>query len=156
MTVRTAAGSRLYIGPANETADSEGDYSGLSYVEIGEVEDAGTIGDTANTTTFTSLSDRRVRKLKTTYDAGTQTITVGFDSGDAGMAALVAAFSSDSDYAFKMTLNDGSEGSPSSPTILYYRAKVVSKPYNIGNVENVVRRTFDLAINSEVIEVAAV
>lgn len=156
MTVRTAAGSKIYIGPANETADSEGDFSGLPYTLIGEVEDLGTVGDTAGNTTFTSVGDRRVRKLKTTYDAGTMSITVGHDSADAGQDALLAAFTSDSDYAFKVTLSDGSEGSPSAPTTLYFRAKVMSKPYNIGNVENVVRRTFDLAINSEVIEVAAV
>ncbi|HYH39922.1 MAG TPA: hypothetical protein VD860_17000 [Azospirillum sp.] len=156
MTVRTAAGSKIYIGPANETADVEGEFSALSYTLVGEVEDLGDIGDTAGSTTFTSVGDRRVRKLKTTYDAGTFTLTVGFDGSDAGQDALVAAFSSDSDYAFKVTLNDGSEGSPSSPTILYFRAKVMSKPINIGNVENVVRRRFDIAINSEVIEVSAV
>ena len=45
MTVRTAAGARFFIGPANETADELADYPGLAYTEVGEVEDLGEFGD---------------------------------------------------------------------------------------------------------------
>lgn len=158
MSVQTAAGSRIFIGPAvtEAEADSVGEFQALSYTEIGEVENLGAFGDTAGQTTFAALGDRRVRKFKTSYDAGNVEMTVGFDAGDAGQDALVAAFTSDSDFAIKVMANDGSEGSPSEPSTFYFRAKVMSKPITIGTVDNVVRRSFTLAINSEVFEVAPV
>lgn len=156
MTVRTAAGSRLFIGPANEVADTQEEFEALSpYVEVGEIEDLGEIGDTAGEVTFTELGNRRVRKLKGSFNAGSLNLVVGYDAGDAGQAAMLAAFPSDSDYAFKITLNDAvDEDSDATPTTIFFRAKVMSKPLRIGAVENVVRRAFTLGINSEVIEVA--
>lgn len=156
MTVRTAAGARFYIGPANETADELADYTGLAYTEVGEVEDLGEFGDAWNQTTFTALSDSRVRKYKTTRDAGDANMVIGFDSGDAGQTALVAALDSKSDYAFKIVLDDGSEGSPSQGTTWYFRAKIMSNRRNVGTNDNVVRRNVTVAINSDIIEVAAV
>lgn len=158
MSIQTAAGSRIFIGPAvtEAEADTLGEFQGLVYTEIGEVENLGEFGDTAGQTTFTALNNRRARKFKTSYDAGNVELTVGFDAGDAGQDALVAAFTSDSDFALKVMANDGSEGSPSQPSTFYFRAKVMSKPVNIGTVDNVVRRRFTLAVNSEVFEVAPV
>lgn len=157
MAVETAAGTRLYIGPiVADTVDLQAEFEGLSYTEVGEVEDGGEIGDEVGITTFVSLKDRRVRKLKTTYDAGTVQLVVGFDSGDAGQAALEAALASDSNYAVKITLDDGSAGSPSSPTTIYCRAKVASGRIRIGAADNVVRKAISLAVDSGVIIVPAV
>jgi hypothetical protein len=157
MTIHTAAGTKIYIGPAvTESTDTQGEYEALSYTEIGEVENLGEFGDTANIITFQNLGQRRVKKQKGSFDAGQISLTVGSDSADAGQAALVAAFAEDSEYAFKVVENDGSVGSPSAGTTSYFRAIVTSKPKNIGTVDNVVRRTFNIAISSELTEVAAV
>lgn len=157
MTVRTAAGSKLYIGPvAGSSVDTRGEFEALSYVEVGEIESIGDFGDQAAATNFTALGDRRVRKIKTTFDAGTIALTLGRDPTDTGQAALVAALAEDDDYAIKIELNDASQGSPSSPTTFYFRGQVQSYTTNIGNAENVVKASTNIAINSAIIEVAAV
>lgn len=157
MSVGTAAGSRFFLGPANDTADEIGDYEALAYVEVGEIEDMGEFGDQANIVQFTAIGNRRVRKFKGSYDAGDMNMTLGFDAGDAGQTALVAALASDSDFAVRITLPDGDDTtSPAGdPTTFYFRAKITSNRRNVGNAENIVRRMVMVAINSEIIEVAA-
>lgn len=157
MTVRTAAGSKLYIGPvADSSVDTQAEFEALAFVEVGEIESIGDFGDQAANTNFTALGDRRVRKIKTTFDAGTIALTLGRDPSDSGQAALVAALAQDDDYAIKVTLNDASQGSPSSPTTFYFRGQIQSYTTQIGSADNVVKATTNIAINSAIIEVAAV
>lgn len=156
MAVNTAAGAKVYIGSAN-TDPSNTDLTGFqadTYVEIGEVEDLGEFGDAVNNTTFTSLNDRRVRKFKTSYDAGELSITAGDDASDAGQAAFIAALASDFDYNFKVTLSD-EQTVGGTPTEIYFAGQVMSDRRNVGNVENVVRRSYTVGINTALFEVAA-
>lgn len=153
MGVNTAAESTFAIGTTTQAAN-QAEFEADSYTDVGEVEDLGEFGDTAEEVTFTSLADRRVRKFKGSFDAGTVTITCGNDSGDAGQDAMIAAFASDDDYNFRIRLNDAGPGQ-TTPTTLYFRGKVMSKPKNVGNVSNVVRQMFTVGINSAIIEVPA-
>ena len=153
MTVHTAALSTLAIGTTT-VANNQADYEADSYAAVGEVEDLGEFGDTAEEITFTSLADRRVRKFKGSFNAGTLTVTVGKDTSDAGQAAMIAAFASDDDYNFRVQLNDTPVGG-TTPTTLYFSGKVMSIPNNVGNVSNVVRQMFTVGINTEILEVAA-
>src|SRR5690625_2234229 len=147
MAVQTAAGAKLYIGPANEDASDLTDYEALTYTAVGEVEDLGEFGDTAATTTFTALNDRRVRKLKTTFDAGTMQLTIGRDPDDDGQIAMKAALKADANYAFQVELSDGSS--------FYFRGMVSAFTTQVGNAENVVRASATIEVNSEVLEAAA-
>jgi hypothetical protein len=157
MTIHTAAGTKIFIGPAvTESTDTQGEYEALSYTEIGEVEDLGEFGDTATVIDFLNLGARRSKAVKGSFDAGQLALVVGSDSADAGQLALIAAFAADSEYAFKVVENDGSSGSPSQGSVSYFRALVTSKVKNIGSVNNVVKRTFNVKITSELVEVAAV
>jgi len=156
MGVDTAAGSNFYIGPANEVAATQSAYEALSYVEVGEVTNISEFGDEANIVSHTALSDRRVRKFKGSYDAGVITLDIGHDSADTGQVNLDTALASDSDYAFKVTADDAGTGSPSSPSTYYFRGKVTSVRTTIGNAENIVMLRATIAINSPIIEVAAV
>lgn len=155
MGVQTLAGSKFFIGPANETADDAAAYRALNtYVEVGEIEDFGNFGDKVATTNFTAVNNRRVRKFKTTFDAGEMTLLLGMDSSDTGQQALVAALDSDSDFAIKVTLDDSDEtDSDATPTTFFFRAKVISNERQLGKVDNVVRRSVGIALNSEVIEI---
>lgn len=153
MTVNTAAESTLAIG-TTAAADDQTSFEADTYAEVGEVEDLGEFGDQAEEVTFTALANRRTRKFKGSFNAGTVTAVCGFDSSDAGQDAMIAAFASDDDYNFRVMLNDTPAGG-STPTTLYFRGKVMSKQKNVGNVSNVVRQTFAIGINSEIIEVAA-
>lgn len=153
MTVKTSAGVTLLIGPAHNVSYGE-DAAGiaaailalkaLTYVEIGEVEDAGELGDEASTSDFTALANRRKRKIKGTFDAGSQSITLGEDPKDAGQAAVKAALRSDSNFAVQMDYGDGSSD--------FYLVQVLSFRKQIGTAESIRKAAVSFAINSAVYE----
>lgn len=157
MGVSTAASSKLYIGnSATSAVDTAGEFEDLNLIEVGEIESIGAFGDQAQLVTFTSLSERRVKKFKGAKDAGDITLTLGRDPSDTGQAAIRTAEGTDFDYGFKVTLNDGSDGSPSSPTTFYFRGKVMGYTTEIGDANSVVMSSVTIAITSEIIELAAV
>ncbi|HZH27352.1 MAG TPA: hypothetical protein VEY95_09225 [Azospirillaceae bacterium] len=157
MAVTIAAGSKLFIGPANSTADTKTAYEALTpYVEVGEIESIGEFGDQASEVTFTSIGDRRVRKFKGSFNAGTIQLTLARDLVNAGQADLRDALREDDDYAFMVTLSDELTPVTGKPTTFYFRGKVMSYTANIGNADNVVRSTVSIGINSAIVEVAAV
>jgi hypothetical protein len=156
MTIKTSAGVRYLIGPAVNVTYGE-DAAGrtaalaalkaMTYVEIGEVEDAGELGDEASTADFTALANRRKRKVKGTFDAGTQQVTLGSDPTDAGQKAVKAALSSDSNFAFQMDYGDG--------TADFYLGQVLSYRKQIGTAESIRKASVSVAINSAIYEQAA-
>lgn len=158
MTVNTSALAKIYIGPVvnGNAVVTEGVYKPLTYVEIGEVEDIGEFGDKANNINFTALNNRRVRKFKGSFDAGNVSLTLGRDAKDTGQVAVKAAQVTDFDYAFKIVLNDASAGSPSSNSVIYFPAKVMDFGTNIGNVESITKRSVNLAIVQNPLEVVGV
>lgn len=151
MTVNTAAGSRVYIGSVGPAANLAA-YQADTYVEIGEVSDLGEFGDQVGVTNFTALKDRRVRKFKTTYDAGDLTITVGDDPSDAGQDAVIAALADDFEYNIKVELSDElTDGG--TPTTLYFSGPITSGRYNVGSVESIVQKTLMVGINTQIYSV---
>jgi hypothetical protein len=153
MTISAASGSRLFIGTTT-SAENLSQFLSDSYQEVGEVEDLGEFGDESEAVTFASLQDSRVRKLKGTRDAGTIAVVCGADDTDAGQDDMVAAEASSLDFNFKILLNDQLTlgGTPSEH---YFRGKVMSKRLGVGSANNVVRRTFNVGINSEILEIPA-
>lgn len=150
--VITASGTRVFIGAAaGSTIDTIAEFEGLSgWTEVGLVESVGEYGDEANPVTFQALGDGRVRKSKGARDAGTLALVCGHDPTDAGQAALIAAEGTNVNYAFKIILPDGPVGY--SDTIQYFRGLVMGKRQNVGNNENIVRRNFNIGINTEIFE----
>lgn len=125
-----------------------------TYIEIGEIEDYGQFGDTAAEVTGTAVGDRRVQKFKGSLNSGTMALVCFRDSQDAGQAALRAAMKSDLDFNFHIVCND--KPTPAgTPTEYFFRGKVMSTSENVGNVDNLMRTTFNIGINSEILEVEA-
>ncbi len=164
MAIHKNAGSKLFISATPidpETINDLSDGDAITFfeaindwTEVEEVEDFGELGDSSEAITFTAVADRRVRKLKGPRDAGTQTVVVGRDPLDDGQEAMIAAEADDFNYAFKVELDDAR--SPSyGDSALYYGGLVMNKPTNLGNVSNVVRRNFQIGINTAVYEVAS-
>jgi hypothetical protein len=150
MSVNTAGGAKLYIGGPNQNRNSVlADYEADSYVEVGEVEDMGEFGDSADPISFTALSDGRTRKFKGPRDAGTQNIVVGDDPTDEGQLALEGAEGENLNYNFKVELNDKLTLNGEN-SVHYFIGMVMSKRRNVGNVSNVVRRTFVVGVNSAI------
>lgn len=153
MTINTAAGSKFFIGSATSTAtDTLGEFQADTYTQVGEVEDLGQIGDSSEEVRFAALNDGRYRKLPGVRDAGTIPVVVGNDPVDAGQLALISAFDNNSlEFNCYIELNDKLTLSGEN-TKLYFRGRVMSKQLNVGTVNNVVRRTFNVGVNSAVFE----
>lgn len=149
MPVNTAAGATFAIGTKAVATDAAS-YALDTYVIVGEVESIGEFGDEVSAATFTALADRRVRKFKGTYDAGDLSLTVAFDSSDAGQVALANALADEgsTDYNFKITFKDGD--------VFYLSGKVMSRRISAGSVDEIVKATINIAIGTKVLEIPAV
>lgn len=160
MAVSPTSGARFYIGPVanTDTIKAMSDEAALTYfetistgdwTEVEEVESFGELGDASAVVTFASVSDSRMRKFKTTRDAGTMAIVVGVDELDDGQIALIAAEKTKFNYAFKVAYADAREESY-SPTTDYFAGTVISRAKNIGGAADITKRTFNIGVNTAV------
>lgn len=143
----TSSGTHIYIGPAVTSAQSDtlGEFQALTpWVEVGLVESIAAFGDKSNSVTFAAINDARQRKAKGIRDAGDVDVVVAHDPTDTGQDAMEAAEAATAKYAFKVVLPD------SANTIKYFSAYVMGAPLNIGGSDNVVRKTYTLAIDSAI------
>ncbi len=162
MAVNKTAGARFYIGPDMnvDTVGAMDDAAALAFfeaiidndwTEVEEIESFGELGDSSDVASFASVKDRRMRKFKTTRDAGTMAIVCGRDPLDEGQVALVAAEKTDFNYSFKLVYNDARE-EEYSPSTDYFGGMVMSRPVNLGGVQDITKRTFNIAVNTAVYE----
>lgn len=164
MAIHKNAGTKQYISPTSVNVDTINEMSTQAaiaffeaindWIEIEEVEDHGTVGDTAEAITFTAVGNRRVRKLKGPRDAGTQALVVGRDPLDDGQQQLLTSEGTDYNYPHKIVMADARAAGYSN-SVLYFAGMTMDKPTNLGNVTNVVRRNFNIGINTGVYEVAS-
>lgn len=150
----TAAGTKISIGGvAAASVDTATEFAALTWVDINLVENQGEFGDEAQAVPFISLGDARTQTLKGARSAGESALVVGDDPTDAGQLALIAAEATNFAYGFKVvTPNRLTPGG--TDQIEYFRALVRSKRKNVGDANNVVRRTFTLSIVSAITNVA--
>ena len=150
MAIGPTAGSIIYIG-TTESSPSPDDY-----IAIGEVTDFGSFGRVYQEIKVDTVGTRGTRKFKGTYDDGSVTLKVVRDASDVGQAAAITARDSDSDYNFKILLNDDETGGFTTPTTLTFKAKVMSYTLEMGGPNSVVMATVNLAIKSgTIVETAA-
>lgn len=100
----SVAGSKLFIG-SRKTAKGTvmaSDFTGESWTEIGGWINAGAIGDTQEVGTQALLNERRVRKFKTTRDAGVMENQFIPMALDAGQIKFKEAIDDCQPYAFKI------------------------------------------------------
>lgn len=142
----TSSNTHIYIGPVVTGAtDTLAEFQALTpWVEIGLVESISEFGDKAGSVTFAAINDARMRKQKGIRDAGDASIVVAHDPTDTGQDALEVAEAASTKYAFKVALPD------STSTVKYFSAYVMGAPINIGGSDNVVRKTYTLAIDSAI------
>lgn len=140
MAVQTAAGSKIYIADPGALSPTP------TYVEIGEVTNMGEFGRVYELITHQSLGERGDRKFKGSYNDGQLPLQLGRDVSDSGQEKLIAARDSDSDYQFKVELNDAPSGG--SPTTFTFEAKVMSYTTNVGSLNQVVGATATVEIKS--------
>lgn len=153
MSQMTGAGTQFFVGPvltANLPSTSDAAITllkGITYVEVGEVENLGDHGDESADVSFTGLKAARVSHHKGADDGGTMALPVALDNNDAGQIAMIAAkkYRGRFNHPFKVIYPDGETD--------YFVGKVMSiKKTNIGNGD-VLRRNYSIGVNSEIFEV---
>lgn len=143
MTVQTSAGSKLSIGTTSATPATD------TYAEVSEITNIPEFGRVYQEITHQAVGSRDTKKFKGSYNDGSVTLTLGRDISNAGQAALVAARDNDSDFNFKITLNDAPlTGASPKPTTYLIRAKVMSFTTNIGGPNQIVGASVMLGISS--------
>jgi len=148
----TSAGTRFGItATAPATFDAAG-YGALSFTDIGDIVDGGSVGKTYNVTNHNPVGDRATYKIKGSYNNGTQTLQGAKVPDDPGQIIVLQAVDSDADFYFSVELNDNPDGLTN--TFLYYSAIVTSAPTNIGGVDSITDTTYTVDISGDVIEVA--
>lgn len=129
MTIYANNGSRLYIGgpiTLNGTNLTAASFTSQTWVEVGEIENLGTVGDTAAEISFDAVNVGRTRRLKGTRNAGTMEVVCGIDYSDPGQLALIAAEQTIFDYAFKIVPNDAPPVKTTTITVTIASPGVVS------------------------------
>lgn len=152
--IQTTSGARFFISNASITSavDTIGEFEATSqWIEVGLVEDLGELGDEASAVTGAAIGDGRIRKAKGARDAGTLAVICFHDPIDVGQLAVIAAEATNNNYGFKIILPD-SPSQAYSDTIQYFRGLVMSKRLRLGTNDNIMRRMFNIGVNSEVFE----
>ena len=157
MPIFATAGAKLHIGgamSADYTADLDAeDFNGESWVEIAPLESIGSVGDSAEQISFDAIGNARRHKLKGTRDAGTMEVVAAIYYSDAGQIALLAAEKTAHSYAFRLVFNDAPPGG--TPSERLFVAKVMSASEALDTANNVMKLNATLAVDSNVVRVAA-
>ncbi len=138
--VVTNSGTILAISATlPESYDAAG-YSStdMVYTPVGNVEDHGTHGVTANVTKFIPVDTAVVAKAKGSKDYGQKTTKIANIASDSGFGIIKAASESNAHYSVKISYADGE---------IHYLDVLVSKfEYNDGSVDNnrTINATLDL------------
>lgn len=104
--ITQTAGSTVAIG---SSVASQSDELADTYTEISEITDVGSFGKLYTLVKFVSLSNRRERKFKGTYNTGSLSLKCGRDISDDGQAAVYSARDSDVNYNFRVRFHDESD-----------------------------------------------
>lgn len=145
MTVMTTAGSQFKISASlPATYDATG-YNALTYTLVGEVTDMGEVGREYNIVNHTPISNRKVQKIKGSYDPGSITLQYARDYSDAGQSLLATAVASDNAYSVQITLQNGKK--------LYFTALMTSFKTSMGGVDQVTAGSCVLTLQQDVLEV---
>lgn len=147
MAVQTSAGVDFALSLSQPATEDDSGYSALTYTSVGEVESIDEYGIEFETTEFTSLKDRKVRKYKGSYNPGETSLTLGRDPTDEGQALGRQALMMDEDVSFKVTYQDGA--------VDYFMGKVTSYTTDIQDADSITMSSMNIAINSDTVSVPA-
>jgi hypothetical protein len=154
MAATGVLGARLFVGAValvdiEAAADAIADFTALSSgIEVGLIENLGEFGKVFDLVTFQAIADGRTYKLKGGYNEGSLQMTVASDLTDAGQALLFAYGNAQdqNNYPFKITLT----GVDASFDTVYFGAKVFSYRQQLGTVNNIIKATINIEINTPV------
>jgi hypothetical protein len=161
MSITTVKNTSVYV--SNETSPVGSsqenlvltDYTtGLTWVQVGNLEGIGEFGDEATVTKFETITSGRVVKLKGIADAGKLDLSCAFDTTDVGQIQLRLSATEALQRSYKVVVNDkltvGGTG-----TTFYFRGLCMSARTKLGKASDVILQDFSIEVNTAVLEVAA-
>lgn len=159
MSVQKVAGRKLYVGSAMVAPDVDvaaGDFTSQTWVEIGNTTNLGTGGDTKATVTSDEIGRGRTRMTGGTKSGGTRTIVCNRNTTDAGQTAMLAAFNTSANYAFREVYPDAPlTGSSPAGTTKYFVAEVMSATEDAASANSFATISFNLGVNTNQVVVPA-
>jgi hypothetical protein len=153
MAFETAAGTTLRCAVAAPATFDAAGYVALTFVNIGEITNAGEfVGKVYNLVTHSPLSSRGVKKGKGSFNNGQVSPDLAFDFADSGQVILATAAASDVDatsiLSFELTTQSGH--------IVYFQGLVMSNPMTVGENDSIVMGKPMIEITDKpIIQVAA-
>ena len=135
-SVQTLVETTISVSASLPATFDDTGYGALTYSAIGQVTDWTAGGQVYNVVTSNPIAQRSTDKYKGTYNNGADSITVNRDDDDAGQLIILAALTSDADYSFEVTYQDG--------TIDYFTGKVISFDTVAGGADSIVQKTIQL------------
>ncbi len=152
-SLATVSISTTTTAPA--TYDAAG-YAALTYSQICPIQSIGAFGTTYESVNFDDICTGLRQKLKGINDNGEMEIVAAFDDTNAGQDYAVAAANDQSaaNYHFKITLNNKLNSTGTDSTF-YFSGKVMSATINPGSASDVVTRTFNVSVNTALVEVSS-
>ncbi len=123
-------------------------FQGLTYTQVGTIENMGEFGRLFETVTFNSISSGRTLKLKGPYNDGQMQLGLGTDLSDAGQLLLeqYGLAVDQNTYPFQIQVVGGDP----SWAFVYFGVKVMSFRFNLGQANSVIRATVQSEVNTTV------
>lgn len=150
--VETVAGTVISISAEQPNTFDASGYAGtgMNFVAIGEITDAGEHGREYALVTHMPIASRGTQKFKGSWNAGQKTLQLGLDNDDAGQVIAKAALLSDNDYSFKVAYQGGD--------VDYFQAKVMSFKTATAGVDSIrsATITLELTTNSAGVDIVSV
>jgi hypothetical protein len=140
MSIGTVAGTKIGISATTPATYDVAGYEVLTYTNIGNIEDGGEHGREYAEVTFNPIDTRGTRKYKGSFNEGSQTLSIAYDSDDAGMILLKTALDSDDDYSFEVEYPNGD--------IDFFQAKVLTLTKATGGVDTMRMASVTLSITT--------
>lgn len=141
MALGTVAGTKIGISAVLPATFDVAGYGALTFINIGNIDDGGEHGREYAEVTFNPIDTRSTRKFKGSFNEGNKTLSIGYNSGDAGMVVLKTALNDDENYAFEVEYPDGD--------IDYFVAKVMSVVKATGGVDTIRMASVTLGIDTD-------
>jgi hypothetical protein len=139
-SIGTVAGTTIGISSGQPATFDIAGYEALTFTNIGGIEDGGEHGRVYAEVTFNPIDTRGTRKFKGSFNEGNKTLSIGYNSDDAGMVLLKTALASDADFSFEVAYPGGD--------IDYFQAKVLSLSKATGGVDTIRMATVELSITT--------
>jgi len=140
MALGTVAGTTIGISASTPATFDDAGYEALTFTNIGNIEDGGEHGRVYQEVTFNPIDTRGTKKYKGSFNEGNKTLSIAYNSDDAGMILLKTALASDADFSFEVAYPDGD--------IDWFQAKVMTLSKATNGVDSIRMASVELSITT--------